>query len=124
MFLGPLAAMFILGMFCPRVTGAIVLPVTLLTQLFSSTFSWWAEVPRLFHLLGMNGAAEFWPTMLGLDPQGKPNGPSVMLAVGIPCLFGIALGWGVGQLAGRRDHPGMAFTWRAVLKRSPPEPNS
>jgi hypothetical protein len=41
--------------------------------------------------------------------------------VGLPCLFGIALGWLVSLVAGRREHPGTAFTWRAVLSREPLE---
>ena len=36
MFLGPLAAMFILGMFCRRVTAGVILPVIVITQFFSS----------------------------------------------------------------------------------------
>jgi solute:Na+ symporter, SSS family len=122
MFLGPLAAMFILGMFCPRVTAAVVLPVTLVTQFFSSVFSWWAEVPHLCRLVGLHRLAEFWPTILGVYKDGdviKLHTPSVMLAVGVPCLFGIGLGWAVSLVAGRREHPGTAFTWRAVLSRPP-----
>jgi solute:Na+ symporter, SSS family len=119
MFLGPLAAMFVLGMFCQRVTAAIILPVTLVTQLFSTIFSWWAEVPLACRFVGLNGLAEFWPTILGIEPDGRLRAPSVMLAVGVPCLFGIALGWLVSLAVGRRDHAGAAFTWRAVLSRPP-----
>src|SRR6185437_8340192 len=45
MFLGPLAAMFILGMFCRRMTAGLILPVIVITQLASSLYSWWAEMP-------------------------------------------------------------------------------
>lgn len=118
MFLGPLASMFILGMFCRRATADVIVPTVLLTQLFSSLWSWWGEIPWLFNLVGLHGPADAWPTILGVNPDGKLRTPSVMLSIGIPCLFGIATGWLLSMLAGRREHPGAAFTWRAVLGRS------
>jgi SSS family solute:Na+ symporter len=117
MFLGPLAVMFILGMFARRVTGSVLFPVILITQIFSSLWSWWIEIPQLCHFLGLDRLAEYWPTILGVDPSGKMRGPSVMLAIGMPCVFGIALGFLAGLVAGRREHPGTKFTWRAVLSR-------
>jgi hypothetical protein len=124
MFLGPLAAMFILGMFCRRVTAGVILPVIVATQLVSSLYSWWAEMPWLFQKFGLVQLAEYWPTILGVyksDGVVKLHSPSVMLAVGLPCLFGIGLGWLAALVAGRNEHPGTAFTWRAVLSRSPQE---
>ena len=116
MFLGPLASMFILGMFCRRATAAVILPSVLVTQLFSSLWSWWGEMPWLFNQLGLSGLAEFWPQILGVDGD-KMRTPSVMLAIAMPCLFGLAFGWLLSLIAGRREHAGMAYTWREVLRR-------
>jgi SSS family solute:Na+ symporter len=121
MFLGPLAAMFILGMFCRRMTAGVILPVIIITQLFSTLYSWWAEIPWLCQQVGLTRLAEYWPTILGtyVDSHGvlKLHAPSVMLAVGLPCLVGIGLGWLASLVAGRSEHAGTKFTWRDVLNR-------
>jgi SSS family solute:Na+ symporter len=118
MFLGPLASMFILGMFCRRVTAGVIVPTVLIAQLFSFLWSWWGEMPWLFSLVGLNSLADAWSQILGVNADGKLRTPSIMLSIGVPCLFGIMTGWFLGLLAGRREHPGAAFTWRAVLSRS------
>jgi SSS family solute:Na+ symporter len=118
MFLGPLAAMFILGMFCPRATGRVILPAVLITQFFSFVYSWWGEIPWLCDRLGLHGLAAAWPSILGATPDGKLRTPTIMLAILIPCLVGIAVGWLLSLPLGRREHPGLAYTWRAVLSRS------
>ena len=79
-------------------------------------------MPWLCEKIGLVRLAEYWPTILGVSKQSdiiKLHTPSIMLAVGLPCLFGIALGWAVSLVAGRSEHPGTAFTWRAVLSRPP-----
>src|SRR5690606_6176271 len=115
MFLGPLATMFMIGMFYRRATTRVVLGVVLITQLFSTTFSWWAEIPTLLNLLRLEGLAAWWTSLLGVDPQGHPRGPSVMLAIAAPALLGLTLGWIASRLFGREDHPGVGFTRAAIM---------
>jgi len=118
MFLGPLAAMFILGMFCPRANSRVVLPTVMIAQVFSFLWSWWSEVPWFCDRLGLHGLAVAWPQILGVNPDGTLRIPTIMQAIGIPCLFGITIGWLLSLAAGRLDHAGTAFTWRAVLSRA------
>ncbi|MGE3775774.1 MAG: hypothetical protein AB7F89_01210, partial [Pirellulaceae bacterium] len=66
MFLGPLAVMFMVGMFMPRATGRIIFVVTVITQLFSSIWSWWGDVPVLLQYVGLSGAADSWTSLLGV----------------------------------------------------------
>lgn len=117
MFLGPLAAMFMVGMFFPRATGAVVLTSTLVTQAFSSAWSWWGEIPFVLQKLGLSGWAESWISILGVDADGKIKTPSVLLAIAIPAIVGVLLGGTLSVLFGRKNHPGTAFTWRAIMQR-------
>jgi SSS family solute:Na+ symporter len=117
MFLGPLAAMFLLGMFFPRATGNVVFATALLTQLFSSLWSWWGEVPALLAALGLDSLAAFWKSLLGVDAAGHLKTPSVLLAIAVPALFGLGTGWLLSSLFGRVHHAGTEFCWRAVVRR-------
>jgi SSS family solute:Na+ symporter len=119
MFLGPLAVMFMIGMFYRRATAPVILSVVLITQIFSTTWSWWGEVPLLLDFVGMDGLIEGWTSILGVDSTGKLRTPSVMLAVAAPVLFGLAIGAVLSRLFGREQHPGVELTWRAVMRRSP-----
>lgn len=121
MFLGPLAAMFIIGMFYRRATASVVLGVVLITQIFSTTWSWWGEVPWVLQKLSLDSLAQKWIAILGVDDAGAPKTPSVMIAIAAPVCFGLALGWIASLLFGRREHPGTDYTWRAVMSR-PVEP--
>jgi SSS family solute:Na+ symporter len=120
MFLGPLACMFLMGMFFPRATSGVVLAAAMLTQVFSSAWSWWGEVPVLLNAVGLSGWAETWGTILGVDAAGKLKTPSIMLAVAVPAVVGLGGGWLLSRLFGRADHPGTAYTWRAVMQRPIP----
>jgi hypothetical protein len=110
--------MFIVGMFCRRATGRVILPAVLITQFLSFVYSWWGEIPWLCERLGLHGLAALWPRILGVYPDGRLRTPTIMLAILIPCLVGIGLGWLLSVPLGRREHPGLAYTWRAVLSRS------
>jgi SSS family solute:Na+ symporter len=117
MFLGPLAIMFMIGMFYRRATGGVVLAVTLITQVVSSLWSWWGDVPVVLDYIGLPQAAEAWTSILGVESTGKLRIPSVMLAVAGPTVFGLILGAIASALFGRSQHPGADYTRRAVLLR-------
>jgi SSS family solute:Na+ symporter len=119
MFLGPLAAMFMIGMFYRRATAPVILAVVLVTQVFSSAWSWWGEVPLALDALGLDAMAQWWISLLGVDSAGSPRTPSVMLAIAAPVLFGLAIGAVFSRLFGRDAHPGSELTWRAVMRRPP-----
>ncbi len=116
MFLGPLAVMFIVGMFSRRATPRVILVTVAITQAFSSLWSWWSEVPAALNRLGMTHGAEAFTAILGVHADGTPKGPSVMLAVAAPCVFGLVVGAVVSALLGRNEHAGLAYTWREVMK--------
>jgi SSS family solute:Na+ symporter len=110
MFLGPLALLFMIGMFYRRATAGVAIVVVLLTQLVSTTWSWWPEIAGLLVKFGVTGVST------------QP--PSVMLAIFAPVAFGLVLGAVASRLFGRDDHPGVAFTRRAVLSRPSERPET
>jgi SSS family solute:Na+ symporter len=124
MFLGPLAVMFMIGMFYRRATGRVIFATVVLTQIVSTTWSWWGEVPLLLTQLGLDGLAEQWQGILGVDATvlvdglPKPKTPTIMLAVAAPAMFGMAIGWVFSRLFGRAEHAGTELTWRAVMRRA------
>lgn len=121
MFLGPLAVMFMIGMFYRRATPGLTIAVVLITQFVSSLWSWWGEVPNLLNRVALPAAAERWTSILGTmqNAAGEtvPRTPSVLLAVFAPVAFGLLLGAIGSKLFGRDDHPGVAFTRKSVLSR-------
>lgn len=95
MFLGPLASLFLIGMFLPRATARTALAATLGAVVGSVLWSWWPEI---------TGWAK----------------PTITLAIGVPYLGGFALAALLSLvLETGGDHRGRAFTWWAV-KRLPP----
>jgi SSS family solute:Na+ symporter len=128
MFLGPLAVLFMIGMFYSRATPGLAIIVVLLTQLVSTTWSWWTEIAGLLARLGLQSAADAWISVFGkmVDAQGHEvlRKPSVMLAIFAPVVFGLVLGAVVSALFGRRDHPGVAYTWKSVLSRPSERPDT
>lgn len=116
MFLGPLAVLFMTGMFFRRATAGIALTVTAATLVFSVLWSWWGQVPGLLTNLGLAAAAERWTAILGAV-DGVPRTPSVLLAIPAPLLVGLLAAAVTSALLGRRDHPGVDYTWRSVMAR-------
>ncbi|MBI3468559.1 MAG: hypothetical protein HY000_36620 [Planctomycetes bacterium] len=117
MFLGPLAVLFMIGMFYRRATASVAIGSVLLTQLMSTLWSWWGEVPALLTRVGLSGAAEAWISVLGVDAAGMLRTPSIMLAIFTPVVFGLLVGGVASLLFGRRGHAGSEYTWRNVLRR-------
>lgn len=128
MFLGPLAVLFMIGMFYRRATPGLAIAVVLFTQLASTTWSWWPEIAGLLAKLGLNDAAEAWVSIFGTMVNDKglvvPRPPSVMLAIFAPVAFGLLLGAVVSALFGSNDHKGVAFTWKSVLSRPSERPDT
>jgi SSS family solute:Na+ symporter len=122
LFLGPLAALFMTGMFYRRATARVALFVVLATLVVSVAWSWWSEVPLLLRLLGLDAAAEGWISILGTGPDGRPKSPTIYLAIAAPAAFGLLCGALASALFGRNDHLGIPYTRGEVLRGVPPAP--
>lgn len=98
LFLGPLGALFLIGMFLPRVTGRTVTPAVLIGLASAVLWSYWREIFRTSYDL------------------------SIMWAVAFPCTLTIVLA-AIFSLVfdSGGDHPGRRFTWWAVMQRPVPE---
>lgn len=92
MFLGPLAGMFIVGMFVPRATTVCVLPAALLGLTISILWSWWEFI------------------------FGTKTSPTIFLAVAVPCLTTIGTSYVLSLFTGSNSHSGSGYTWWAIVK--------
>lgn len=119
MFLGPLASLFMIGMFVPRARARTAIVAVTLCMLFSFCWSWWSEIPVWFNALGLESLASSWIEVLGVDDAGSPRRPTIMLGIAAPCVLGVSLGVGLSFLESNADHPGRQFTWRATMRRPP-----
>jgi len=97
MFIGPLAALFFIGMFLPRCTARSTTPGVCLGSVTAVLWNW--------------GNVIFQTS----------NSPTILLAIACPCLvtflsaaiFSLFLEDG-------RPHPGQRYTWRAIVKSTSP----
>lgn len=97
LFVGPLAALFIVGMFVPRATTRSILPALVMGLATSILWSWWKQ---LF---------------------GTESSPSPLLAIAIPCCTTIGVATALSFLIeSGQPHPGLAYVWRAVVSRDEP----
>jgi SSS family solute:Na+ symporter len=96
MFVGPLAAMFFLGMFVPKCTARSLLPAVAGGLLLSVIYSWWDVI--------------FQTT----------TRPTPFLAIAIPCVTTLTLGMIFSVFGKRPDARHTAFTWRAIMQRPVP----
>lgn len=103
MFVGPLASLFIIGMFMPRCTARSAIPAVIYGFIVSIVFSWWREI-------------------FGFINE-RP--PSFLLAIAYPCLSTLTaariLSWFVERGG---EHPGLKFTWREIVRKPENEPVS
>ena len=97
MFVGPLAALFFIGMFLPRCTSRSALPAVACGLLTSIVWSWWETI------------------------FGTTTRPTIFLSIGVPCVttFGLAALSGVLFERGER-HSGSEFTWWSVVRTPAP----
>ncbi|MEX2173589.1 MAG: sodium/solute symporter [Pirellulaceae bacterium] len=100
-FLGPLGALFLIGMFQPRVTTRTVLPAI--------------------------GAALVVSVLWNYDTLlfGKEYDLSVCGAIAVPCTFGFVFAAVLSLFVEKGDdHPGRQYTWWAVMQRPLPTNDS
>lgn len=100
LFLGPLASLFLMGMFLPRCrTRSALLGV------FSGMLAGvlWAYYPEIF------------------QPKDKQRVPTFTLSVAFPCAVACAVGWLASWFDPKgKDHPARRFTWREIMRSTPP----
>ena len=93
LFLGPLAALFVCGLFVPRVTARAMLPAGLLA-------------------VGISVVWSYWRPLTGKGYDLSPN-----WAIWVPCVSGVTLATLFSLFdptAGR--HTGREWSWRAVMR--------
>jgi SSS family solute:Na+ symporter len=112
MFIGPLGALFLIGMFLPRATGRTATPAVLLAMAVSIVWNYWKEILSIPLVWSFAGRV--------FD---KPFDLSIMWAYGVACVSGVVFAIILSLLIEKGgDHPGRKFTWWAVMKRPVPAP--
>jgi SSS family solute:Na+ symporter len=109
MFVGPLAAMFFIGMFLPRCTSRSVWPAVSLGLVVSFVWSWWDVVYWMpyEHFFGAVSAEAKWR-------------PTVFLSIGVPCAVTLLSAFLLSFIRDTRRTAGdVAYSWRGVMQ-SPP----
>jgi len=93
LFLGPLASLFVCGLFLPQVSARVMWPAGLLAVAISVLWS-------------------YWRPLTGANYDLSPN-----WAIWVPCVSGVVLA-GLGSLFDptARVHAGRAWSWRAVMQ--------
>lgn len=93
MFVGPLAALFVIGMFLPRSTTRSALPAVATGLTVSVCWSWFREI------------------------FGTDYGPTIFLAICVPFLLTIATAFVLSFVVeNSAPHPGQEFTWSAIVR--------
>ena len=107
MFLGPLASMFVVGMFLPRCTGRSMIPAVFFGLFVSITWSYWREICALI--------GNIYPAII---PWGA-KAPTITMAIALPFVSSCLVAAILGLLVERRrdENPGRAYTWFEVMKR-------
>ncbi len=100
MFVGPLAAMFMIGMFLPRCTSRSVLPAVILGFFVTVFWSWGPEIAHLF--------GRTLPKL------------TFTLAIAAPCLTTIGTAAILSYIVETgKPHPGLQWTWWCVVRGRP-----
>lgn len=108
MFVGPLAAMFFVGMFFPRATTRSVLPAVALGIAVSLIWSWWEAFASVWPA---------WGAILGKNELGHFKRPTIFLAIAVPCVTTVGVAAMLSMILERgRWHSGSAYTWWAVVR--------
>jgi SSS family solute:Na+ symporter len=110
LFIGPLGALFLIGMFLPRVTGRTVTPAVLGGFFVSLAWNYWKEILSI---------PLVWKFASHVCE--RPVDLSIMWAYAVSCLSGIVFAVILSLLFEKGgDHPGRRFTWWAVMQRPVP----
>jgi SSS family solute:Na+ symporter len=119
MFVGPLAALFIIGMFLPRCTSRSAFPAVLTGLVVSVVWSWFQELAMVWSRLV--------PSLSGSSPALGPEarGPTPFLAIAIPWLTTVVTAFVLSFIVERSGpHPGRNFTWFAIVRGAKPQESS
>jgi SSS family solute:Na+ symporter len=117
MFVGPLAAMFFVGMFLPRVTARSILPAVLCGLTVSLVWSWWEAIATVWPA---------WGEILGWDVVTDKLGterivykrPTIFLAISLPCATTFVVAGLLSLVVDRGErHSGSDYTWWSVVRR-------
>ena len=102
MFLGPLACLFLIGMFL-KCRANTALWTVFFSMIISFLWSYWPDLSARFDL-------------------GSTFKPSITLTTAVPYLGGFAIAAVLTLLFDRGvSHPGFEYTWRAVMRRPVPD---
>jgi SSS family solute:Na+ symporter len=111
MFIGPLGALFLMGMFLPRVTGRTAVPAVLAAVGVSIIWNYWKAILSL-------------PPVWSLASRwfAEPFDLSIMWSYGVACVSGLFFAVVFSLLFERGgDHPGRQYTWWAIMQRPLPQ---
>src|SRR5579872_3722109 len=98
MFVGPLSALFFIGMFLPRCTSRSAVPAVLAGLTTSISWSWFKEI---------SASWSWFRQFFGSHAE-----PTVFLAIAVPCVATIATALVLSLLIERRGaHRGSDYTW-------------
>jgi SSS family solute:Na+ symporter len=93
LFVGPLASLFIIGMFLPRCTARSAVPAVGCSFGLAVVWCWWTEI------------------------FGTETRPTFLLAIAVPCLTSVSVAWLLSWVVERGDaHSGRSYTWRAITR--------
>lgn len=110
LFVGPLASLFFIGMFFPRATARTALPAVAVGMTVAVFWNWWAQLVGTHH-------AWWRATFDSSDP------PTFLLAIAVPTITTLGTAAVLCRLVeGGGPHPGLDYTWRAVVRRLPENP--
>ena len=112
MFIGPLGALFLIGMFLPRVTGRTAMPAVLGAVGVSVVWNYWKEILSI-------------PLVWSIASRccEEPFDLSIMWSYAIACVSGLFFAVDVCRCIFEKggDHPGRDYTWWAVMQRPLPD---
>jgi SSS family solute:Na+ symporter len=97
LFLGPLAALFFIGMFLPHCSAKSAVPAVLCGLCVSIVWSWWREI------------------------FGTEFRPAFTLAIAVPCVGSVLLASILGALFEGIHPKDNGYCWWAVMRRAPEE---
>jgi len=103
MFVGPLSALFFIGMFLPRCTSRSAVPAVLAGLTTSISWSWFKEI---------SASWSWFRQFFGSHAE-----PTVFLAIAVPCVATIATALVLSLLIERRGaHRGSDYTWFSIVR--------
>ena len=112
MFIGPLGALFLMGMFLPRVTGRTAVPAVLSAVAVSVIWNYWKEILSI---------PPVWSVASHVFEQ--PFDLSIMWSYAVACVSGLFFAVLFSLLFERGDdHPGRQYTWWSIMRRPLPAP--